>query len=62
MYTVVFSRESFPRRRESGTDLSIFFFFCNLNSFSKSLPFPGKRKINLTNFIFFFFSLDVTMF
>ena len=46
MYTVFFSMEAF-RGEGKVALISVYFFFCNLNSFSKSLPFPGKRKINL---------------
>ena len=46
MYTVVFSMEAF-RGEGKVALISVYFFFCNLNPFSKSLPFPGKRKINL---------------
>ena len=46
MYTVVFSMEAF-RGEGKVALISVYFFLCNLNSFSKSLPFPGKRKINL---------------
>ena len=46
MYTVVFSMEAF-RGEGKVALISVYFFFCNLNSFSKSLPFPGKMKINL---------------
>ena len=46
MYTVVFSMEAFRGEGKVALIL-VYFFLCDLNSFSKSLPFPGKRKINL---------------
>ena len=46
MYTVVFSMEAFCGEGKVAL-ISVYFFFCNLNSFSYSLPHPDKRRINL---------------